>query len=95
MKIIRSAFWGMAILSGFSSITLYAADLVNGDSVSYTIFVDTDEGSKTITVAPNETISDICSDCYIEIDGNPKGVTIDNESLVTIKDGELILPSNE
>ncbi|HPF45906.1 MAG: hypothetical protein KDF58_08835 [Alphaproteobacteria bacterium] len=95
MKIIKKAFLVLAILSGFSNVTLYAADLVNSDNVSYTIFVDTDDGSKTITIAPNETISEICSDCYLEIDGNPKGVTIENEPIVTIKDGKLSVASNE
>ena len=57
MKIIKKAFLVLAILSGFSNVTLYAADLVNSDNVSYTIFVDTDDGSKTISIAPNETIS--------------------------------------
>lgn len=72
-----------------SNSVVVAADLVNSDEVSYTIFVDLDDASKTITIAPKEKISDVCRNCYIEIDGNPDGVSIDNEPLVIIKDGKL------
>ena len=75
----------------FFNINLYAADLVNADEISYTIFVDLDETSSILTIGPKETISDICTDCYLEIDGNPDGVSIDQEQKVIIKDGKLII----
>jgi len=76
------------------SVNLYAADLVNADDSSYTIFVDLDDISTTITIAPKETISDICKDCYIEIDGNPDGVSIDNQEKVVIMGGKLVIEEN-
>ena len=83
--------WLMTVLFIISSINLHAADLVNNDNVSYTIFVDVDDKSSVIMIAPKETISDICKDCYIEIDGNPDGVSIDNEAKIIIKEGKLFI----
>ena len=75
----------------FFNINLYAADLENVDESSYTIFVDLDETSSILTIGPKETISDICKDCYLEIDGNRNGMSIDQEPKVIIKDGKLII----
>lgn len=77
------------------NVGLKAADLVNTDDLSYTIFVDLDDTSSIITIAPQETIPDICTDCYIEIEGNSDGVSIDLQEKVVIKDGKLVLEENK
>lgn len=75
----------------FFNTHLFAADLVNSDEISYTVYIDLDDTSSIITIGPKETISNICNDCYIEIDGDPDGVSIDQEPKVLIKDGKLII----
>ncbi len=75
----------------FFNTNLYAADLVNTDETSYTVFVDLDDISSILTIGPKETISEICKNCYLEIKGNPDGVSIDQEPKVIIKGGKLII----
>ncbi|MDG1708678.1 MAG: hypothetical protein P8H03_07935 [Emcibacteraceae bacterium] len=75
----------------FFNATLFAADLINTDEISYTVFADLDDTASIITIGPNETVSDICRDCYLEIDGDSEGVSIDQEPKVIIKDGKLII----
>ncbi len=90
MSKIRTVLLSLSVFF-LTSCTAFAADLVNSDDVSYTIFIDLDNTSRTVTIAPRETITAICRDCYIEIDGNPDGVSIDNEEKVVIKGGNLIV----
>ena len=61
----------LAVLSLMVPAFANSANLVNKDDQAYNVYVDTDDQSVTVTIGPNETITDICDECYIEIDGNP------------------------
>ncbi len=68
-----------------------AADLTNNDDVTYTLYVENDDGAVSKTIGPNETIPSICTDCYIEIDETGDGIVIEEEAKVIIKDGKFVV----
>ena len=76
-------------LSAFPLVS-YSADLINADDKTYTVFIDLDDSSTTIEIGPMQTISDICDECYIEIDGNPDGLVVEGQEKVVIKNGSLL-----
>ncbi|PHZ83549.1 hypothetical protein [Paremcibacter congregatus] len=69
----------------------HAADLKNMDAVSYTLYVETEEATKTVVIGPNETIKDICVDCYIAIEDNDSDISIATEPKLVIKNGQLVI----
>ncbi len=68
-----------------------AADLKNTDEASYTIYVETDDATKTLTIGPNETVADICSDCYIGIEETDSGISVEKEVMIVIRNGQLVI----
>lgn len=87
MNVVYATFASLLLIGNAT----YAADLVNTDDVAYVVYVDTDDESETKQIAPNGTITEICTDCYIELDGNPKGVNVKEGEKVVIKEGNLIV----
>jgi len=88
-KIIWAAMLSFVTLG----MTAYAADLQNMDDKSYTIYLETDNDTKTIVIGPHETISDVCSECYISIEDTESAMSIEKEPLIMIKDGQLVMMS--
>lgn len=68
-----------------------AADLKNTDEASYTIYIETDDATKTLVISPHETLADICSDCYIGIEETDSGVSVENEAMIIIRNGQLVI----
>lgn len=86
-KMTCALFTAVAALSS----SAFAADLKNMDDVSYTIYFETEDTSKTLAIGPGESLSDLCSDCYISVEETESGVSVSGEALVVIRDGQLFI----
>ncbi|MFC7049583.1 hypothetical protein [Emcibacter nanhaiensis] len=85
----KTAYALLPVLALAAAAPALAADLKNNDDVAYEVYVETSELEQTVTIGANETLGDLCHDCYVEIVDTGSALTIGEEEHVTITDGQL------
>ncbi|MCF8473455.1 MAG: hypothetical protein K9G26_02055 [Emcibacter sp.] len=67
----------------------FATDLKNLDNVTYSIYIELDENEQILTINPNETLTDVCTLCYIGMEDSENGISIQYQTKVYIKNGQF------
>lgn len=79
----------LVLLAVAMCFSVGAAELKNLDDVDYSIRVVTDDSSEDIVIKAGETLSNICEECTIYLDGSEEPFDVYQGDVIVIKDGEL------
>lgn len=91
MKIVFSNSLVFLFATAFINSDAFAVDLVNRDSGSYEVQVRYSRGEYSTSIAPVNTIENICEErCTIEVKGSGTAQADSNDSVI-IEEGELVV----
>jgi hypothetical protein len=85
----------LSLTAVFIFSLLNAADLKNMDTVDYSIRVVTEDKSEEIVIKAGTTISGICTECTLYLDGSEEPFDVYEGDVIIIKDGVLDFSSDD
>ncbi|MEM1306224.1 MAG: hypothetical protein AAGG99_01755 [Pseudomonadota bacterium] len=93
---VRSArYRALVLVVGLTGATLathaHAATIINADAKSYTLTIVANDERSSATIAPDQSLDDVCPDgCIVSIEGKTDATyVLEGREQVTIQDGLL------
>ena len=79
----------LILLAAGTCLSISAAELKNLDDVDYSLRVVTDDSSEDIVIKAGQTLTNICEECTIYLDGSEEPFDVYQGDVIVIKNGEL------